>query len=171
MISLVSFIKKLIILDVIWGRRTKLLTGIKDGGAKATEIGDSNIAKEYDGNTIFNVNNPANCPLHGGHYHDPSSFVSDPTEICLNFNITDWVDNKITVIYSGIPTAGQIGPHLQNSTCMNIQTYQKVNIPSIGSFKEVDLQIIIDSATKNILLIKSAKPVEFAGKVFINAKV
>lgn len=85
--TLVQFIKKLVMLDVIWGKRSKLVSGCKDGGAKATEIANTNIAKEWNGNTIYNLNHPANLPIHGGHFHDIGSFtIPDPERVVLYFD-------------------------------------------------------------------------------------
>jgi hypothetical protein len=63
-----EFIKRLVMFDVFWGRRSKMYHGIKDGGAKATLIGDSSQAIISGGSTIFNVNHPSVDPL-GGHFH------------------------------------------------------------------------------------------------------
>jgi hypothetical protein len=154
-----------VILDVFWGRRSKVYHGIKDGGAKAIAIGNPNIAQVHNGNSIFNVNDPS-MECQGGHFHTPK----DPNEVCFEFDFTDWVNNKITIIATGVPGIGQIGPHNQTSTCMSIITYKKIDVPSIDSFKMVDVEIIIDSATKNIILRKSPLPSSFSGKVVIDAK-
>lgn len=76
-----DFIKKLITLDVFWGRRSKIFHGVRDGGAKATSISNDGVAKEWNGNTIFNVNHPDN-ECFGGHYHDPSVFP-DPERLVI----------------------------------------------------------------------------------------
>ena len=154
--------------DVFWGRRSKIHHGIKDGGAKAGTIGNTDIALEHNGNTIFNVNHPDNECL-GGHYHDPTT-VPDPTEACVEFDITDWNDNKIIVLATGIPNIGEVGPHGQTNTCMMIQVYKSIGVPSIGSFKEVLLDIIIDSSTRDVILRKSALAPKFSGKVILDAK-
>lgn len=76
-------------LDVFWGLRSKVFHGIKDGGARATVIGDLTRARIHNGASVFNVDNPANEPM-GGHYHDPSggSFETKNT-MYVNIKRTD----------------------------------------------------------------------------------
>ena len=76
MINIRQFIKKLVMLDVFWGRRSKIHHGIKDGGAGATTIDDVQKAKVYKGNSIYNVNDSDN-EVNGGHFHDPSLTLDD----------------------------------------------------------------------------------------------
>lgn len=159
------FIKRLIALDVFWGRRSKIFHGIKDNGAIAASINDTSKAISSNGCTIFNVNNLENEPQ-GGHYHT----VIDTSEICLLFEASDWVNNKIVIIPSGTPIAGQIGPHNQTNSCMSIQKYEKLNILGKNTFKEVDFEVFIEENTYNITMYKSSKTSPFAGKVKIDAK-
>jgi len=142
--------------------------GIKDGGAKAAEIGDANIAREHNGATIFNVNQLDNECL-GGHYHDPS-ILPDPTEVCVGFEITDWVNNEIKVLATGVPGRGEIGPHNQTNTCMMIQIYKKIGVPSVDSFKRVYVQVIIDSSNRDVILRKAPLAPAFSGKVILDSK-
>ena len=165
--SFKEFIKKLEIFNVIWGRWTKIVFGIKDGGAKATEINDPSRAKLYNGNTIFNINHPDNLcnGAAGGHYHDVTA-VSE-NEICLNFVESDWVNNKIEVIASGTPSNGQIGPHTYGGAqCLGVEVKEKIT--SI-LYKQVGVNVIIDNTTKMIYLRKAPLAKSFSGKVLINA--
>lgn len=159
LISLKEFIKKLIAFDVLWGRRTKKMVGIRDGGADAASIGDPDIAKEWNGNTIYNVNHPNNICT-GGHYHS----VEATKEKCFDFQITDWVNNQITVIKSGVPVVpGEIGPHGISATCFDVT----INKDDGTRFRRVFTNIYIDKATQNIILIKSGAYPNFKGRVII----
>ena len=160
-----SFLKKLIIFDVFWGRRSKIFHGIRDGGAKALEIGDSNKARISNGNTIFNVNDP-DFECQGGHFH---LLPDEKKTICLNFSSTDWVNNQIEIIYTGTPGPGQIGPHTLTLGCLNAEIYQLISSP-LGTFKKVDVQIIINDSNRHIFLLKSPLPGVFSGRVLIDVK-
>ena len=162
--TLTEFVKKLITFDVFWGRRSKIFHGVRDGGAKAASIGNNLIAKAHDGNTIFNVNHPQN-ECQGGHYHDP--FLHNE-KVCLDFAISDWVNNQIEIIATGIPGPGQIGPHTYDAAnCFQVQVYKKIAV-NIG--KEVFTSIVINGNTKSIYLRKTSLPPAFNGKVIIDAE-
>lgn len=85
-----SFIKKLIALDVFWGRRSKIFHGIKDGGAYADSLGDPTRAIKVAGRTIFNINNVSN-EFQGGHYHD-TSITSEAESVFLQGLICRTID-------------------------------------------------------------------------------
>lgn len=161
--QILNFIKKLQILRAIYGRASVMLRGIRDGGAKAAEIGDINIARAHNGNTIFNVNHPDN-ECSGGHYHDSSEIV-DHSKVCLTFNSTDWVNNKIEIIATGTPSAGQIGPHLLTNYCLETQIWQNFN----NSQKEVYVDVLVDKSNLKITLRKTPRN-HFNGRVMIISK-
>ena len=159
--QLMSFIKKLQIFKVIYGRAATILRGINDGGAKANEINDQNIAKVLNGRTIFNVNNLAN-ECGGGHYHTSDTVVIDQKKICLHFEISDWVGHKIEVIATGVPASGQIGPHNLGTNCINSQVWQDL----VGQYREVGVEMYVDSTTSNVILRKSPR-YDFKGRVIL----
>ena len=159
--QLLSFIKKLQIFDVIFGRRAKILHGIKDGGAKAIEIADPTIAKVYNGNTIFNVNSSVN-ECQGGHYHTVDITPVDHSKICLHFEIADWINHQIEIIATGIPVAGQIGPHNLGTPCINSQVWQD----EATRFRQVGVEMIINPTTNNVTL-KKAPKYDFKGRVIL----
>lgn len=159
--QLMSFIKKLQIFKVIYGRASTILRGLNDGGQKAIEINDENVAKVFNGRTIFNVNNPVN-ECGGGHFHTADTIITDPSKICLHFEVTDWVDHKIEVIAAGTPTVGQIGPHNLTASCVNSQVWQD----ETSRFREVGVEIRIDPTTKSVTLWKSPR-YDFKGRVIL----
>jgi len=162
--TLTEFVKKLITFDVFWGRRSKIHHGVRDGGTKATSIGNSLIAKVHNGNSIFNVNHPDN-ECQGGHYHDP--FIHNE-KVCLSFDVSDWVNNQIEIIASGVPGPGQIGPHTYaTSNCFQVQVYKRI---AINACKEVFTAIVVDCNTRSIYLRKTSLPPAFNGKVIIDAE-
>jgi len=138
--NLTGFLKKLLIFDVIWGRRTKIFKGLKDGGAKAAAIGDPTIAKAHNGSTIFNVNKSVNEPC-GGHYHVDSLNTPDDVEsvYCTNLNclitdqVGDWViivsDNTVNSVVDNTKShvVGVIVSKLTTTTC-NIITHGKATV-------------------------------------------
>jgi hypothetical protein len=154
-----KFLKLLTIFDVFWGRRSKIYHGIRDGGAKAAAIADVGIAKEYNGNTIFNVNNPANECM-GGHYHVNAGHVNGKI---LEFVTTDWVDNKIEVLFVGAPVAGQIGPHQLNTSSFEVKIYRYYGTV----LREVDHQLMVDTVSQNITFFKVGLVPAFKGRVVI----
>jgi len=95
--SLISFVKKLVIFDVFWGRRSKIYHGVKDGGAKAATIADPSVAIAHNGSTIFNVNNPLN-DSHGGHFHSVAGGTI--THRGLNCLIGDVVGAWVRIVSS-----------------------------------------------------------------------
>jgi hypothetical protein len=159
--QVLSFIKKLQIFDVIWGRRAKILHGIKDGGTKAIEIADPNIAKIYNGSTIFNVNSSVN-ECGGGHYHTVDITPVDHSKICLHFDITDWIGHKIEVISSGTPGPGQIGPHNLGTPCINSQVWQD----EVSKFRQVGVEMFINPTNNNVTLWKTPR-YDFKGRVIL----
>ena len=165
MFDIKNILKIFQIFDVFWGRRSKIYHGIKDGGAKATAIADPSKATELNGNTIFNVNHPDN-ECFGGHYHNATV---DPTEVCFEIKFSDWVNNRIEIIASGVPVIGQIGPHGFTTTCLQVQIFKTLS-GALGDFKEVELCIIINSTTRSVFLCKSGLAPNFSGKVVLDAK-
>lgn len=159
--QLLSFIKKLQIFKVIFGRASVILRGLNDGGAKAIEIADPTIAKVHNGRTIFNVNSSVN-ECGGGHYHTVDITPVDHSKICLHFEITDWVNHKIEIISTGTPIAGQIGPHNLGTPCINTQVWQDATT----SFREVGVDMRIDPVTNNVTLLKTPRN-DFKGRVIL----
>lgn len=159
--QLMSFIKKLQIFKVIYGRAATILRGINDGGQKANEINDPNIARVSNGRTIFNVNSLAN-ECGGGHYHTFDAVVVDTNKVCLHFDINDWVGHKIEIISTGTPTAGQIGPHNMTTPCLSSQVWQD----ETTWFRQVGVDIRVDPTTKNVTLWKSPKN-DFKGRIIL----
>lgn len=143
----ISFIKKLQIFDIFWGRRSKIFHGINDGGAKAIAIADPDVAIKWQNRSIFNVNNLGN-ECQGGHYH-----AVDFSKLCFPFEITDWVNNQIEIIATGIPVAGQIGPHQISGDCFDVAVWQDIGARG----KEVQVQVFVDKVTKNIILKKTPR--------------
>ena len=76
----------------MYGRVSVILRGLKDGGAAAAQIGDTNIAKEHNGSTIFNVNHPSN-ECFGGHYHDPSDSANVLFQNCYFSRFGNVIEN------------------------------------------------------------------------------
>ncbi len=85
----------------------------------------------------------------------------------VSFTAADWaagVANVITVIRSGAPAAGQIGPHgLTPSDRYVIQVYDTTVSPS----EQVEVETTIDPTTGNITLTKSPVPPDFPGYLVI----
>ena len=163
-----EFVKKLQIFRVTYGKLTTLLFGIKDGGAKANQINDTTRAKINNGNTIFNINHPDNLgPCYGGHYHDISAIVGS-SKICIDFEAKDWINNKIRVLATGTPTIpGEIGPHnFTSAVCLEVHIRKKI---STNIYKEIKLNVQIDSTTKDVYLRKAPLGKDFTGKVLIDA--
>lgn len=142
--SLGSFLKKLVIFDVFWGRRSKIFKGVKDGGAKATSIGDSTKAILWNGSTIFNINDP-DFEAFGGHTHDFNALVNTPalgsettlkSEIlnCLTTDqVGDWV--VITSNNTVAKVSNNNSGHIFGVICEKITTTTcKVLIKGLGDF-------------------------------------
>jgi hypothetical protein len=91
--SIGDFIKKLLILDVIFGKRSKMIHGIKDGGTLATSINDESVSRIRSGNSIFNLDNSINEP-YGGHFHGGPYEIRD---MCHREQIEDGEDAVIPI--------------------------------------------------------------------------
>ena len=159
--QLLGFIKKLQIFKVMFGRVSMIFRGLNDSGAMAIAIADPNIAKVYNGRTIFNVNSLAN-ECGGGHYHTVDVTPVDNSKICLHFEIADWTNHQIEIIATGIPVAGQIGPHNLGAPCINSQVWQD----EATRFRQVGVEMIISPTTNNVTL-KKAPKYDFKGRVIL----
>jgi hypothetical protein len=88
--------------------------------------------------------------------------------IAIGFNASDWTNNTLTVLQSGVPTQpGEIGPH-NFSTALNYDTVVHRYLGPSQSV-EVALTVVQDRNTGNISLIKAAIVPSFTGIALIQA--
>jgi hypothetical protein len=81
------------------------------------------------------------------------------------FLVADWtggVDNRVTIIQTGAPAAGEIGPH-----GLTIATSYLVQIYRDSDDEMVDLGIEVDTSTGDISLTKTGLGTNFDGRVIV----
>jgi len=91
--------------------------------------------------------------------------ASHSSLVSLSFSASDWVLNSITVIPSGTPTAGQIGPHGISSGKV---LFSRVQSKNGTSYKEVFLEVEYDSSINTITLTKDGSYPAFDGEILIS---
>ena len=86
--------------------------------------------------------------------------------IAVGFNASDWVNNTLTILQSGVPmNPGEIGPHNFPPTLVYDTVVYKYLSPTQS--KEVGLTIVQDRVTGNILIAKAAVIATFTGIALI----
>lgn len=81
----------------------------------------------------------------------------------ISFAATDWVDNEITVVATGVAGAGQVGPH-------NLTPFPSYVVQVINTTLNPDEMVTVETsfaASGNIRLRKAAKAPAFAGVAVI----
>lgn len=94
-----------------------------------------------------------------------ASFAPTGGNIALNFTIANWSGNTLTIIPSGVPGPGQIGPH--NIPVGNV-IYTKVQMKTGSQYEEVFIESDYDSVTNTILLTKSSSVSAFDGAILLS---
>lgn len=104
------------------------------------------------------------CQALGSRLRAISEGVTE-TEITIPFLIGDWEGKALSVIRSGIPVAGQIGPHLLPIGSYSVNVYKNLNGTWI---REVKTIFMVNYGTGEILLRLQGTATPFSGRVVIN---
>lgn len=98
-------------------------------------------------------------------YRQKTSTAEDAYIFRGTFAAVDWsngTNNRITIIRTGAPAAGQIGPHnLAQAGSYVIQVYRD------SDDELVDVGVVVDDTTGNITLSKTSLGQNFAGRVIV----
>lgn len=85
--------------------------------------------------------------------------------ISINFTASNWQGNTITVIPSGTPGAGQIGPH---DIAPGSVLYSKVQIKAGALYQEAFIETDYDIVTNTIVITKSSAYPAFDGAILVS---
>lgn len=98
-------------------------------------------------------------------YEQRLSFGAASVVFRDTFNAADWragINNQITIIRTGAPGAGEIGPHnLADADSYVVQVYRD------RDDEVVDTGVVVDSTTGNITITKTGLGAAFDGRVII----
>lgn len=94
-----------------------------------------------------------------------AEFAPTGGNIAVNFTAANWLGNTLTVIASGTPGAGQVGPH--NIPVGNV-IHTKVQMKTGSQYEEVFIESDYDSVTNTILITKSSSVSAFDGAILLS---
>lgn len=94
----------------------------------------------------------------------PISPAGQGGDVTLNFTVADWAGDTLTVIGSGVPSPGQIGPHNIPSGKVLFPTVQI----KIGTeFQTIFIDSLYDIGTNSITITKTSTYPAFDGAVLL----
>jgi len=89
----------------------------------------------------------------------------EETEITIPFDESNWFGKILTIIPSGLPDVGEIGPHLLPLGSYSVAVYRLIE----GSWvKEVRTGVLMNYLTGSIVLKLGGTAIPFKGRAVIN---
>ena len=95
----------------------------------------------------------------------PFSASGTGGNVSLSFTTANWSGDTITVIPTGTPGPGQIGPH---NIALGSILYGKVQIQTGSFYEDAFIEIDFDSVTNTLVITKASSYPAFNGAILIS---